>query len=249
MLDAEVIVPLRFQDKLEALLVLGPKRSEAAYTDDDLELLETVADQAAVAVANAEAHRRVLDYARELERSLMIRTNLAKFVPQRVRQLIEESPEAPSLDKRETDVTVLFADITGYTRLTARLAPDDLDALVERYFGAFLDEIVKHGGDVNVALSLAQIAHRGLGDSANSSDTLGWAYFRTGAFSVATPLLEEAVKKAPTNPTYRYHLGMVYQKLNDPVHARAAFEAAIKAKPDSPAAQDARKALSELAGT
>jgi class 3 adenylate cyclase len=102
-----------------------------------------------VAVANAEAHQRVLDYARELERSLMIRTNLAKFVPQRVRQLIEESPEAPSLDKRETDVTVLFADITGYTRLTARLAPDDLDALIERYFGAFLDEIVKHGGDVN----------------------------------------------------------------------------------------------------
>jgi len=44
---------------------------------------------------------------------------------------------------------VLFADISGYTRLSSRLAPDTLDALVERYFGAFLDEIVKHGGDVN----------------------------------------------------------------------------------------------------
>src|SRR5262245_17466227 len=108
-LAAEVVVPLRFQDALRALLVLGAKRSEAAYTDDDLELLETVADQAAVAVANAEAHRRVLDYAHELERSLMIRTNLAKFVPQRVRQLIEESPEAPALDKRETEVTGLAA--------------------------------------------------------------------------------------------------------------------------------------------
>jgi class 3 adenylate cyclase len=148
-LGAEVVVPLRFQDSLRALLVLGPKRSEAAYTAEDLELLETVADQAAVAVANAEAHRRVLDYARELERSLLIRTSLAKFVPQRVRQLIEASPEAPPLEKRETDVTVLFADISVYTRLSARLAPDDLDALVERYFGAFLDEIVKHGGDVN----------------------------------------------------------------------------------------------------
>jgi len=42
---------------------------------------------------------------------------------------------------------------------------------------------------------------------------------------------------------------MVYQKLNDPVHARSAFEAAIKAQPDSPAAQAARKALGELAGT
>jgi adenylate cyclase len=162
-LGAEVVVPLRFQDALKALLVLGPKRSDAAYTADDLALLETVADQAAVAVANAEAHRRVLDYARELERSLMIRTNLAKFVPQRVRQLIEASPEAPLLDKRETDVTVLFADITGYTRLSARLAPDTLDTLVERYFGAFLDEIVKHGGDVSETAGdgLMAIFHEG----------------------------------------------------------------------------------------
>ncbi|MBI4247444.1 MAG: GAF domain-containing protein, partial [Candidatus Rokubacteria bacterium] len=148
-LDAEVIVPLRFQDELHGLLVLGAKRSEAPYTAEDLALLETLADQAAVAVANAEAHQRVVEYARQLERSLLIRTSLAKFVPERVRQLIEASPEAPSLDKRETDVSVLFADITGYTRLSARLAIEDLDALVERYFGAFLDEIVKHGGDVN----------------------------------------------------------------------------------------------------
>ena len=148
-LGAEVVVPLRFQTRLCGLLVLGGKRSEAPYTGEDLEMLETLADQAAVAVANAEAHRQVLDYAQQLERSLLIRGSLAMFVPRRVRQLIEESPEAPSLDKRETDVTVVFTDISGYTRLSARLAPDDLAALVERYFGAFLDEIVKHGGDVN----------------------------------------------------------------------------------------------------
>jgi class 3 adenylate cyclase len=148
-LAAEVVVPLRFGAEVRGLLLLGPKRSEAPYTAEDLSLLETLADQAAVALANAEAHRQVLDYARELERSLLIRTSLAKFVPQRVRELIEESPEAPSLDKREADVSVLFADITGYTRLSSTLAPEALDALVEKYFGAFLDEIVRHGGDVN----------------------------------------------------------------------------------------------------
>ena len=148
-LAAEVVVPLRFGDDLRGLLLLGPKRSDVPYTSEDLALLETVADQTAVAVANAESHRQVVEYAQQLERSLLIRTNLAKFVPQRVRQLIEASPEAPSLDKRETEVTVLFADITGYTRLSSRLAPELLDALVERYFGAFLDEIVKYGGDVN----------------------------------------------------------------------------------------------------
>jgi class 3 adenylate cyclase len=102
-----------------------------------------------VAVVNAEAHQRVVEYAQQLERSLMIRTTLAKFVPRQVQRLIEAAPEAPSLDKREADVSVLFADITGYTRLSGRLPQETLDALVERYFGAFLDEIVKHGGDVN----------------------------------------------------------------------------------------------------
>ena len=148
-LGAEVVVPLRFQARVRGLLILGPKRSEAAYTGEDLEMLEALADQAAVAVVNAEAHRQVLDYAQQLERSLLIRGSLAKFVPRRVRQLIEEAPEAPSLEKRETDVSVLFADISGYTRLSSRLPPDDLASLVERYFGAFLDEIVEHGGDVN----------------------------------------------------------------------------------------------------
>jgi class 3 adenylate cyclase len=148
---------------VHGVLVLGPKRSDAPYTAEDLELLETLADQTAVGVANAEAHRQVVEYARELERNLLIRTTLGKFVPQRVRDLIEASPDASLLAKRETDVTVLFADITGYTRLSSRLDAGVLDRMVERYFGAFLDEIVKHGGDVNETAGdgLMAIFHQG----------------------------------------------------------------------------------------
>jgi len=40
-------------------------------------------------------------------------------------------------------------DIAGYTRLAGRLDAATVDRLVERYFGAFLDEILKHDGDVN----------------------------------------------------------------------------------------------------
>ena len=40
-------------------------------------------------------------------------------------------------------------DIVGYTRLSERLDPVRMNDLVERYFGAFLDEILKRGGDVN----------------------------------------------------------------------------------------------------
>jgi class 3 adenylate cyclase len=66
-----------------------------------------------------------------------------------VQDLIEQAPDAPLLQKREVDVTVLFVDIAGYTRLSERFDLAQVNELVERYFGAFLDEILRHGGDVN----------------------------------------------------------------------------------------------------
>jgi class 3 adenylate cyclase len=155
-LGAHLATPLLHRGEVTGAVVLGGKKSGHFYSREDIDLVETMANQAAVAIQNARAHEEVVRYAGELEASLRriqilesIRTNLAKFVPTTVRQLIEESPDAPSLDKRQADVSVLFADITGYTRLSARMELDDVNRLVERYFGAFLDEILRHGGDVN----------------------------------------------------------------------------------------------------
>jgi class 3 adenylate cyclase len=78
-----------------------------------------------------------------------IKEHLAKFVPLAVRRLVEENPEAPELEKRERDVSVLFLDVSGYTRLSQRLTPEILNTLVERYFSTFLDQIQEAGGDIN----------------------------------------------------------------------------------------------------
>jgi class 3 adenylate cyclase len=102
-----------------------------------------------VALANATAYTAHQAALRRVEILESIRTNLSKFVPRAVQSLIEEAPEAPALAKREVDVSVLFVDIAGYTRLSERLDSERVNRLVERYFGAFLDEIVKCGGDVN----------------------------------------------------------------------------------------------------
>ena len=74
---------------------------------------------------------------------------LTKFVPQSVKRLIEENPTAPELKKREQDVSVLFLDISGYSRLSEQLPPEALNALIEQYFSAFLDRLHEVGGDIN----------------------------------------------------------------------------------------------------
>jgi class 3 adenylate cyclase len=155
-LSATLVIPLLYRGELSGILALGNKKSGYFFGRDDIDLLTTMADQAAVAVANAMTHEEVVRYAEELATSLRriqilesIKSNLSKFVPTTVQTLIEQSPEAPLLEKREADVSVLFADITGYTKLSAEMELHEVNKLVERYFGAFLDEIIQCGGEVN----------------------------------------------------------------------------------------------------
>ena len=63
-----------------------------------------------------------------------VQDHFAKFVPDAVKRLVLANPDAPELAKQELDVTVLFVDISGYSRLAERVAPTELNALVERYF-------------------------------------------------------------------------------------------------------------------
>jgi class 3 adenylate cyclase len=148
-LDAALVVPVVFQERVTALLVLGPRRAETAYSRDDVRLLRHLANQAAVALENARAYTALQAALRRVQILESMRANLAKFVPRTVRELIEDAPEAPALAKRDVDVSVLFVDVVGYTRLSERLDAATLNAVIERYFGAFLDEILARGGDVN----------------------------------------------------------------------------------------------------
>ena len=77
-----------------------------------------------------------------------IKDHFAKFVPEVVKRLVAENPDAPELGKRERDASVLFLDITGYTRLNERHPADTVMKLVEKYFSAFLDHIHDAGGDI-----------------------------------------------------------------------------------------------------
>jgi Flp pilus assembly protein TadD len=108
--------------------------------------------------------------------------------------------------------------------------------------------LLEHGGSPTVALTLAQTARKGLPNLPNVADTLGWAYYNNGGYSVAAPLLEDAVKAIPNNQSYRYHLGLTYQKLNDPAKAKAELEKVINVNPASPLADQARHALSQISG-
>jgi len=72
---------------------------------------------------------------------------LARFVPQSVIRMLEENPEAPVLEKTDQDMSAMFVDVSGYTKLSESMR-QTADFMVEKYFSRFLDCIHAHEGDV-----------------------------------------------------------------------------------------------------
>lgn len=110
--------------------------------------------------------------------------------------------------------------------------------------------MLEQGGNVDMALAMAQTARRGMPDSSNAADTLGWAYFQKGVYKSAIDMFQESLRLnekrgAADDPTVHYHLGLAYQKTNQPTQARQQLERVLKINPNF---NDARKALSQLRG-
>jgi class 3 adenylate cyclase/HAMP domain-containing protein len=78
-----------------------------------------------------------------------LKGELAKFVPDAVKKLLELNPDATELQKRTVEVSVVFLDIAGYTKLSEQLDAKRLNQLVQTYFSSFLEIIQSHHGDVN----------------------------------------------------------------------------------------------------
>jgi len=85
---------------------------------------------------------------RKVEILESIKANLCKFVPATVTRMIERSPMSKSLEARERDLTVMFLDIEGYTRITEEMGGTEANTLVEKYFSVFMDAIYTNNGDV-----------------------------------------------------------------------------------------------------
>ncbi len=99
---------------------------------------------------------KIQDKNRKLEETLQrvqllesIQTHLQKFVPKSVQDIISSNPENPDLNKHEKDISVLFLDIAGYTKMSETTSREKMNYLIETYFSEFLNIIVENKGDIN----------------------------------------------------------------------------------------------------
>jgi predicted ATPase/class 3 adenylate cyclase len=133
-------LPLKHQGQLTGVLYLENNLITGAFTPERLEILNLLSSQLAISLENA------LLYA-NLEQKVVERTRELSQAHQEVENLllnILPAPIAHRLKAGETmitdafaEVTVLFADIVGFTKLSMQLSPDALVAQLNLIFCEF----------------------------------------------------------------------------------------------------------------
>ncbi|HSD88833.1 MAG TPA: tetratricopeptide repeat protein [Kofleriaceae bacterium] len=94
-----------------------------------------------------------------------------------------------------------------------------------------VDQALSRGSDLlkQGKLEEAQTAFRTAllldGENPRTLALLGLTHFRAGQFGQARPIYEELVERAPTDPSHRLNLGLVYLKLGDSDKAIGSLEA------------------------
>jgi adenylate cyclase len=137
-----ICAPLVGESRVHGAIYADRLDPFAAFKPDDLELISAVAAQTAIAVENARAHER-------LAREEVARANYSRFLPEYVVKQMLENPESFKLGGVNQTITILFADIRGFTRISEHAAPERIVSLLNKYFSAMTDIIFAHGGTLD----------------------------------------------------------------------------------------------------
>jgi adenylate cyclase len=128
-------VPVVFEDELAGVVVVT--RSQArAYTAEQIELVRTFADQAAIAIANA----RLLE---AVERQRM---ELSRFLSPPVAALISSEQGEQLLAGHRAYISCLFCDLRGFTAFAETAAPEELFEMLRAYHEMLGELIHVHRG-------------------------------------------------------------------------------------------------------
>ena len=137
-----ICAPLITQSNVHGVLYADRLDPFAAFSPDHLELISAVAAQTAVTVETVKAHKR-------LAREEVARANYSRFMPEYVVQQLLENPDSFRLGGANQTITVLFADIRGFTAFSEHEKPEKVVGMLNHYFSAMTDIIFSHGGTLD----------------------------------------------------------------------------------------------------
>ena len=134
--------PLTFQGRLMGVLYADNLVEPGAFSPSDFRLFTTIAAQTCLALATALSRGELLK--RQVEQAAM-----RLFMPSQVADLIAATDGGVELGGVLQTVTILFADIRGFTRISEEMDAREVVLLLNEFFTAMTEVIFSAGGTLD----------------------------------------------------------------------------------------------------
>jgi adenylate cyclase len=135
-------VPLLSKGVLRGVLFCDTRERTNAFSEKDLKVLAGIASQAAIALENAELGQKI-------EKEAIARAELSRFLAPAVAEAVVSGKVELLRVGRLAEVSVIFADIRGFTSMAEADSPQDTVAMLNTFFGAMANVIFKYEGNLD----------------------------------------------------------------------------------------------------
>jgi adenylate cyclase len=138
-------VPLWKKDEVIGVIQLDSTRRKSQFTEEDLELLKAIGCQMSMVLEQASLNEKI-------KHEEMLRNRLERFHSPQVIDMIIQSGQDTQEDlmgATDKNVTILFTDIVGFTRLSEQMSPREVNQLLNQYFSRMTDIIFEYEGTLD----------------------------------------------------------------------------------------------------
>ncbi|HYH06536.1 MAG TPA: adenylate/guanylate cyclase domain-containing protein [Thermoanaerobaculia bacterium] len=125
------------------------------FTEEDLDLITALANFSAVAVERAQLSEKI-------EQERKIRSKMERYhSPAVIDEIVKGAAAADEDEPRSMDVSILFADISGFTTVSETKRPEEVASFLSNFFSAAVDAIFAYGGTLDKFIGDAVMAFFG----------------------------------------------------------------------------------------
>ncbi len=144
-------VPLWDEEKVIGAIYLDSRSQENAFQEKDLELLSTIGVISAVAISQSQLRE-------EMEKERNIREQLQRYhSPAVVNSILDSGLESFGLGE-EKEISILVADLTGFTPLSEKQKPTEVANILNTFFTAMTEIIFQYEGTLDKYIGDAVMA-------------------------------------------------------------------------------------------
>ena len=140
--DIVLSIPLVIKKDLLGLVNLSRREFEAPFKQTDLQFLYTLAEQVATAIENTNLYRKKVEEEK-------LRTKLATYLSPGIVEEIIHAKKELVLGGKCAEVSVLFADIEGFTRMAENMNVDEVVQMLNEFFTMATDIVFRYGGTLD----------------------------------------------------------------------------------------------------